>query len=559
MKVLSIYNFNVNNKDKQYSHSYSFKGIDSDHDDFISLQVNDFFVHKKPSIINQNLSETMQHLKNKVAEIKSNYNKFADESNKATVLQALAEKYYKNGDIQKSAALTFEFFNNVFDNPNLSDDEKYNKIIAMNNLKIIDYYISTTPFDKQNRKFKREYNTKLMAFASETMNKVGYSEFLPFAEKLCDMKYQDLFLELSIKDYRKINTPARELINKYYDLHQLKTFLDKDQYYKDGMFNLLSKWGLPEHTYIVKDVINNGSNKKSNKLKAIETIGNIGDSTYIDLLNNFLYLDRGGWFTIDDDYNVAASLALSRLNNPKADELNKNYLEKNQNYISQYVMKDILKVICRDMDERGLPILHKILNLDKYSLSDETINYIYMALARIDNPKVKDFMINNLEKFNHRFDILSDLITCISFQKVNEIDIKKVKNCIPPHSEFPTDVSSNHGEFYIRTVNESINRLKKSFESPSLPDKESYFSYESPFAAKYPLYLDNKLNNYKHYGITEKGLNNFAANSKELEKDYEGAPIKNRKCQINDVVAEVFAKIFIKGRFNWYDVKENVR
>lgn len=443
MKVLSISNFDIKHK----NNSKSFKGTDSNYNTFINTQVNDFFIQQKPNIILNNKTEIVQNLKTKVEELKSRYIKFADDKNKVFVFQNLAEIYYRNGNIEKAAALTFEILNNIFDDKNLSDDEKYNKIFTKQNKDIIDSYINMTPFNTSNCKYKREHNTKLMVFASETMNKLGYKEFLPYAEKMCEVTYQDLFLDLSLNDYRKINTPARKLINKYYNLHKLKTFLDKDQYYKNGMFNVLSRWGLPEHSYILKEVIDNDG-KKSNKLKAIETIGNIGDCNSISLLENFLNLKRNGFFTIDSDYNMTASLALSRINHSKAEVLNNKYLNNLNDIDRESQFRIFLKVACRNADPSILPALQKV--LDTPNIDKDIVNRLYYALAQIPNAQIKDFMIENLSKFKDQYYccIWGDLVNSISFQKVNVLDMKKIAATLP----IPKQRPSEYSEYFKRNT-----------------------------------------------------------------------------------------------------------
>ena len=72
-------------------------------------------------------------------------------------------------------------------------------------------------------------------------------------------------------------------------------------------------------------------------------------------------------------------------------------------------------------------------------------------------------------------------------------------------------------------------------------------------------YSKSTLSSFRCYAISKQSLNNHAANSKVLVKDDEGRPMKNKKHHHTGLLSESFASIFIKGNFNWSDVKEDVK
>lgn len=564
MKITTLNILNVSKKEPQRNRALSFKSSNPNNNVYINSYTNKCINAQKSTIINKNLNETLDYFKAQVQDAKNHHKKFDNINNKTVVLEKMADAYYSQNNIEKATALTVSIINNIYDDQSISDKEKQNKILTNKHLDILNKYWDISPFG-ENITNKRCHNVKLMAYASETMNKLGYKEFLPYAEKICDSVYIDVYHDLSLKDYRSVNTPARKLINKHYDLNCLKTFLDKDKYYKNGMLHVLSKWGLPEHSGILKTMIN--EDNKDYKLKAIEAIGNIGDENSIKLLNNFLNLKRSGLFTVDSDYNTNAFVAISKIDSKNARELIENYINKDEEY-SPIDYKNFLDVLCMDNNVNCLPQIKDKLGSKKTYLYGQHLFPSLVALSYIKHPEIKKFIIEQLEENRTDLDYVPSLIQAIGYQDIDNETIDQVKKMIPKDCDFsyygPYDCG--HRDYLIKQVYTNLNNLKKIVASGESPSGEGIYEIKQ-FNGRRNKYKEGIAGNlliYRHLHPytninTKETLNNYAANANGILVDGDGKPEKNRKESLDAFGSEMFTKIFVRGKFNWSDIKENVK
>jgi len=461
MKILPIYQYKTDNKNMHsnklhnnvsipFTHSENNYSLEEmlGYNNYIENLVKNSITPRKDNIVSEGKKEAIENLQNSVQNNINNYQKMNNIDNKNELLDKLADSYVRKSDFEKAAAITIQSMNMIFNDKTLTDQQKKDKILAPKKLNVIREYWKKLPFEDY-RINRREHNTQFMYYTIKTINDIGYKEFLPFAENICEASFEDVCRDISLSDYRLINNEARLLINKHHNLNTLgscssidskagqlinKHFnsneykllynKNKEKYYNRGMIEVLSKWGLPEHVKLLYPFL-----EKDKWLKecVIVALGNIGDKNSISLLEKYARI-KSSIFSWNEDLNSAAINSLSQIDSPKAKNILLNLFNELQAGLLnplEIKYQDICKALVIDGDEQNLKLL--IDNVpDVVALGD--------VKTFVRSPEVIKFILSYMQ--NNPEHMYSFELEKLAYQDINEDIVKKVEEFLNKYHPF---------------------------------------------------------------------------------------------------------------------------
>lgn len=165
--------------------------------------------------------------------------KFKQPYNKALVLQKLAQSYRKEGEVEKAGILLAQSFNLLKTNEPYRQESIKKIIESKENKSILEDF------------FYCSNNIKAKYFVMKSLNKLDNPYYLSIAESICDCDTEKV-----TPNDKKTIYEARLLLNRYYNLDQLSSYLNENINYKIAVLNLLSKWGIEKHQEIPQKLFN---------------------------------------------------------------------------------------------------------------------------------------------------------------------------------------------------------------------------------------------------------------------------------------------------------------
>lgn len=265
MKILAINN----------NHSINFKqslpktiniggitGVENKVDEFVKTEFESKKENKIKLLTDSIYSKFTQHYDNAI----NNIEKFKHPYNKAYILNELAHSYYKNGNIEKSAIILAQAFNDLDKNaPYRQDDIKKLVESDVNKNILQDFFYCSN-------------NTKANFFVMQSLNRLDNKFYLPIAEAICDCDED----RVTINDKQTINE-ARLFLDKHYNIDLINSYINDNDNYKLAILEILSKWGLEKHKNIAEKLINDENEYiQSKAIKTVSKLKNISKHVTID-------------------------------------------------------------------------------------------------------------------------------------------------------------------------------------------------------------------------------------------------------------------------------------
>lgn len=230
-------------------------GVKPQIDEFVKTEFDEKKENKLQHLTNSVYEKFTQHYDKAI----NNIEKFKHPYNKAYILNELAHSYYKNGNIEKSAIILAQAFNDLDKNaPYRQDDIKKLVESDVNKNILQDFFYCSN-------------NTKANFFVMQSLNKLDNKFYLPIAEAICDCDED----RVTVNDRKTINE-ARMFLNRYYNLALLNSYTNDNDNYKVAILEILSKWGIENH-YKIAEKLTNDENEyiQSKAIKTVSKLKNI--------------------------------------------------------------------------------------------------------------------------------------------------------------------------------------------------------------------------------------------------------------------------------------------
>jgi HEAT repeat protein len=307
-------------------------------------------------------TEIINNVYNKFAfqinnEIKA-YRKTKDPLTLANILDGVAESYFDQGHYDKAGLLTLEVMKIKADLYKTEDKSSQKEKLLTSD----EYIFRLKGF------FKTTQNTNAKLAGVNTLNELGYKEYLPLFKLLVDDK------DWQVRD------KAREIVYKDMDLDYLRPMMRSSKYFKEGMISVISECGTSKNVELLKPLLRDKDDHV--RLSATIALGRIGKPENVELLLPIFKLkdnDLLGW-----DYTTkeAAATAIARIGTSKQVELLKPLLKYDDDKY-EFSTECLVNTIRKIDKPQNVEILKPLLVSSK--LSDRC--YAAESIGKIGKPE----------------------------------------------------------------------------------------------------------------------------------------------------------------------------
>lgn len=444
MKIASIKNYNG-----IFNTNFSFKSdekqsLKSEQDIYIKRFVKDSFERRNPSIINNATNNIVKEFQDKIIGKIYSSPRLTTIDKQVKVLDEIADAYIRDCQFDKATAITLHTMNKVYQDKSITDNEKKQKILSDNHIYILKRFLDTSRLDNPLRKN-----------VVDMICEMNYKEFLPIAEKI--LSFDPRPFEVENTEYTK---PLRKFINSYYNLDNLSSFINKNDYYTEGMCKVLEEWGFPKHIKYLTTVLNSYSCHDWSKAQAIRAIGYIGGSEAEKILKQYANIKHG-----DERSALFREYAIQYLDRSGVSAASHNFIrglynnygsiKEHKKFYSAYFA--IVNALARYNDPEDVLLLEKNLHNPEHKIVRDTIS----AIGKIQCQKSSQCLLSYLgtnptNKYTFwgepDIDLLTPLAEALSKQKLTNSEAIFAKKKL-------RYLANQEKKIYDLTINNYINAI----------------------------------------------------------------------------------------------------
>ena len=444
MKIASIQNYNrIINTNCSFK-SDEKQSLKSEQDFYINRFVGDSFERRKPSIINNASNNIVNEFQDKFIGKIYSTPRLITIDKQVKVLDEIADVYIRDCQFDKATAITLHTMNKLYKDKSITDNEKKQKILSDNHIYILKRFLETSQFDNP-----------LMKNVIDMICETNYKEFLPIAEYL--LSYKSKYFN---KENTECTKPLRKFINSFYNLDNLSSFINKNDYYTEGMCTVLKEWGLPKHIKYLTTVLNSYSCSDWSKAQAIEAIGCIGGAEAEEILKQYANIKSG-----DERSALFRSYAIQYLDSNGVSKASHNFIrglynnygsiKEHKKYYNAY--STIVHALAKYNDPEDVLLLEKNLHNPNLDIVRNTVS----AIGNIQCQKSSECLLSYLNtnpKNKYTFwgntdvDVITALAKALSQQKLTNSEAMFAKKKL-------RYLANQEKNIYEKTINEYINAI----------------------------------------------------------------------------------------------------